>query len=72
VLGIAGAAVLLAGALGIVGLPLPLDLEDRALQLDAFRATSGVIAGATASWVALVMVLRTPSALRTAPAERVP
>ena len=37
-----------------------------------FPATGAVIAGATAVWVALVMVLRTPSVLRTPPAERVP
>ena len=59
-------------AAGIAGLPLPLDLADRASQLAAFRATGAVIAGATAVWVALVMVLRTPSVLRTPPAERVP
>lgn len=72
VLGAIGAVGLVAGAAGIVGLPLPLDLADRASQLAAFRATGAVIAGATASWVALVLVLRTPSVLRTPPAERVP
>lgn len=71
-LGAIGAAGLLCGAAGIAGLPLPLDLSDRALQLSAFRATAAVIAGATAAWVALVMVLRTPRVLRTAPVERVP
>ncbi|WP_062947410.1 phosphatase PAP2 family protein [Brachybacterium sp. sponge] len=72
VLGAIGAVGLVAGAAGIAGLPLPLDLADRASQLAAFRATGAVIAGATASWVALVLVLRTPSVLRTPPAERVP
>jgi len=72
VLGAIGAVGLVAGAAGIVGLPLPLDLADRASQLAAFRATGAVIAGATAAWVALVLVLRTPSDLRTPPAERVP
>lgn len=72
VLGAIGAVGLVAGAAGIVGLPLPLDLADRASQLAAFRATGAVIAGATAAWVALVLVLRTPSVLRTPPAERVP
>lgn len=72
VLGVIGAVGLVAGAAGIVGLPLPLDLADRASQLAAFRATGAVIAGATAAWVALVLVLRTPSVLRTPPAERVP
>lgn len=71
-LGAIGAVGLVAGAAGIVGLPLPLDLADRASQLAAFRATGAVIAGATAAWVALVLVLRTPSVLRTPPAERVP
>lgn len=71
-LGAIGAAGLLYGAAGIAALPLPLDLSDRALQLAAFRATAAVVAGTTAVWVALVMVLRTPSVLRTAPAERVP
>lgn len=72
VLGAIGAVGLVTGAAGIVGLPLPLDLADRASQLAAFRATGAVIAGATAAWVALVLVLRTPSDLRTPPAERVP
>lgn len=72
VLGVIGAVGLVAGAAGIVGLPLPLDLADRASQLAAFRATGAVIAGATAAWVALVLVLGTPSVLRTPPAERVP
>ena len=72
VLGAIGAVGLVTGAAGIAGLPLPLDLADRASQLAAFRATGAVIAGATAVWVALVMVLRTPSVLRTPPAERVP
>ncbi|GLI30260.1 MULTISPECIES: phosphatase PAP2 family protein [Brachybacterium] len=72
VLGAIGAVGLVAGAAGIAGLPLPLDLADRASQLAAFRATGAVIAGATAAWVALVLVLRTPSVLRTPPAERVP
>lgn len=72
VLGAIGAVGLVAGAAGIVGLPLPLDLADRASQLAAFRATGAVIAGATAAWVALVLVLGTPSVLRTPPAERVP
>lgn len=72
VLGAIGAVGLVAGAAGIVGLPLPLDLADRASQLAAFRATGAAIAGATAAWVALVLVLRTPSDLRTPPAERVP
>ncbi|WP_263311145.1 phosphatase PAP2 family protein [Brachybacterium atlanticum] len=72
VLGAIGVVGLVAGAAGIVGLPLPLDLADRASQLAAFRATGAVIAGATAAWVALVLVLRTPSVLRTPPAERVP
>ena len=72
VLGVIGAVGLVAGAAGIVGLPLPLELADRASQLAAFRATGAVIAGATAAWVALVLVLGTPSVLRTPPAERVP
>ncbi|WME22268.1 phosphatase PAP2 family protein [Brachybacterium sp. GU-2] len=72
VLGAIGVVGLVAGAAGIAGLPLPLDLADRASQLAAFRATGAVIAGATAAWVALVLVLRTPSVLRTPPAERVP
>ncbi|MCT1438308.1 phosphatase PAP2 family protein [Brachybacterium paraconglomeratum] len=72
VLGAIGAVGLVAGTAGITGLPLPLDLADRASQLAAFRATGAAIAGATAAWVALVMVLRTPSDLRTPPAERVP
>lgn len=72
VLGAIGAVGLVTGAAGIVGLPLPLDLADRASQLAAFRATGAAIAGATAAWVALVLVLRTPSDLRTPPAERVP
>ncbi|MCZ4325128.1 phosphatase PAP2 family protein [Brachybacterium paraconglomeratum] len=72
VLGAIGAVGLVTGAAGIAGLPLPLDLADRASQLAAFRATGAVIAGATAVWVALVMVLRTPSVLRAPPAERVP
>ena len=72
VLGAIGAVGLVTGAAGIAGLPLPLDLADRASQLAAFRATGAVIAGATAAWVALVLVLRTPSVLRTPPAERVP
>ncbi|WP_341856517.1 phosphatase PAP2 family protein [Brachybacterium sp. GPGPB12] len=72
VLGAIGVVGLVAGAAGIAGLPLPLDLADRASQLAAFRATGAVIAGATAAWVALVLVPRTPSVLRTPPAERVP
>ena len=72
VLGAAGAAGLLYGVVALAGLPLPLDLADSALQQAAFRATSAVIAGATAAWVALVMVLRTPRVLRADAAERVP
>jgi membrane-associated phospholipid phosphatase len=71
-LGAVGVVGLLVGALGLAGLPLPLDLADAALQREAFRSTSAVIAGATALWVALVMVLRTPWALRAPSVERVP
>ena len=71
-LGAVGVVGLLLGALGLAGLPLPLDLADSALQVEAFRATSAVIAGATALWVALVMVLRTSWAPRAPTAERVP
>lgn len=56
-LGLAGLAL---GALDLGSLGLPLDLQDAAQQSTAFTATALLIAGGTAIWMALVLLLRTP------------
>ncbi|AXK46036.1 phosphatase PAP2 family protein [Brachybacterium saurashtrense] len=71
-LGLGGAAGLAYGALSLASLGLPLDLRDTAQQLDAFIATSALIAGGTGSWLALTLLLRTPTSRRPRTAERVP
>lgn len=48
------------GALDLGSLGLPLDLQDAAQQSTAFTATALLIAGGTAIWMALVLLLRTP------------
>lgn len=71
-LGLAGSAGLVYGALGLAGLSLPLDLQDAGQQTSSFLATAALIAGGTASWMALVLVLRTPTSHRSTPGDRVP
>lgn len=71
-LGLAGLAGLVYGAIGLAGLGLPLDLRDAAQQTSSFVATAALIAGGTASWMALVLVLRTPTSHRSNPGDRVP
>ncbi|MGP5266962.1 phosphatase PAP2 family protein [Brachybacterium alimentarium] len=71
-LGVVGLGALALGAAGIVGLQLPLDLQDPAQQSTSFLATAALIAGGTASWMALVLILRTPTSHRSRAAERVP
>ncbi|WP_304502269.1 phosphatase PAP2 family protein [Brachybacterium sp. FME24] len=71
-LGLAGLAGVVYGAIGLAGLGLPLDLQDAAQQTSSFVATAALIAGGTASWMALVLVLRTPTSHRSSPGDRVP
>ena len=71
-LGLGGVAGLALGVIGLLSVPLPLDLHDASQQLDAFRATAELIAGGTSAWMALVLVLRTPISHRTRTKERVP
>lgn len=56
-LGLAGIAL---GALDLSSLGLPLDLQDAVQQSTAFTATALLVAGGTAIWMALVLLLRTP------------
>lgn len=71
-LGLLGVAGLAFGGLALASLQLPLDLEDASQQLDAFRATAALIGGGTAGWIALVLILRTPTSHRTRISKRVP
>ncbi|MGO1896852.1 MAG: phosphatase PAP2 family protein, partial [Brachybacterium sp.] len=71
-LGLGGAAGLALGAVGLLSVPLPLDLHDASQQLSAFRATAALVAGGTGAWMALVLVLRTPISHRARMTERVP
>ena len=71
-LGLLGIGGLAFGALALSSLQLPLDLEDPSQQLPAFRATAALIGGGTAGWMALVLILRTPTSHRTRISERVP
>lgn len=71
-LGLAGLAGLAYGAFGLFSLELPLDLHDPVQQLPAFAATAALIAGGTAAWMSLTLLLRTPTSHRTRRAERVP
>lgn len=71
-LGLAGIAGLVVGALGIVELQLPLDLRDLQQQGAAFTATAALIGGSTAAWLALVLILRTPTPHRSRSGDRVP
>ncbi|HEX7352952.1 phosphatase PAP2 family protein [Brachybacterium sp.] len=71
-LGLTGLAGLAYGAFGLFSLELPLDLHDPVQQLPAFAATAALIAGGTAAWMSLTLLLRTPTSHRTRPAERVP
>lgn len=59
-LGGVGLAGLALGVLDLSGISLPLDLYDAAQQSTAFTATALLIAGGTAIWMALVLLLRTP------------
>ena len=59
-LGLAGAALLVVGALAFAGVQLPLTLADTAQQQRAFTGTAAVIAGGVSGWLALVLMLRTP------------
>lgn len=71
-LGLAGAVGLALGAMGLLAVPLPLELHDASQQQLAFRATAALIAGGTAAWMALVLALRTPTSHRARTIERVP
>lgn len=71
-LGLAGLAGVVYGAFELATLGLPLDLQDAAQQTSSFVATASLIAGGTASWMALVLVLRTPTSHRSSPGDRVP
>ncbi len=71
-LGLAGAAGLAWGGIGVADLPRPLDLHDTAQQLPAFLVTAALIGGGTAAWLALTLVLRVPTSHRARPADRVP
>lgn len=59
-LGLAGAAMLVVGALTFTGMQLPLTLADAAQQQAAFTGTAAVIGGGVCGWLALVLTLRTP------------
>lgn len=59
-LGLAGAAVLVVGALVFTGMELPLMLADTAQQQTAFTGTAAVTGGGVGLWLALVLALRTP------------
>src|SRR5690606_20492162 len=71
-LGLVGLAGLALGAAALSALQLPLDLRDIVQQVDAFTATSALIGGGTATWLALVLALRTPISHGTPPGDRVP
>lgn len=71
-LGLVGLAGLALGAAALSALQLPLDLRDVVQQVDAFTATSALIGGGTAAWLALVLALRTPISHGTPPGDRVP
>ncbi|MGP9844721.1 phosphatase PAP2 family protein [Brachybacterium sp. 107] len=71
-LGLASLVGLVYGAIALAGLGLPLDLQDTAQQTSSFIATAALIAGGTGSWMALVLVLRTPTSHRSSPGDRVP
>ena len=68
-IGIAGLGY---GLFGLLSLPLPLVLHDTAQQLSAFAATAALIAGGTAGWMALTLLLRAPISHRARRADRVP
>lgn len=72
VLALAGLAALALGVIAAGDLQLPLILDDAAQQEAAFVAAAALIGGGTASWMALVLVLRTPTGARTTAGERVP
>lgn len=71
-LALAGLAALALAALTASGLELPLELEDTAQQEVAYVATSALIAGGTAIWLALVLVLRGPQVRQGRRPRRVP
>lgn len=59
-LGLAAVAALIAGVMAFTGLELPLVLGDAEQQQTSFTATAAVISAGVASWLALVLTLRTP------------
>ena len=69
---IAGLAALALTAVTGSTLTLPLDLESSEQQRAAYLATSALIAGGTAIWFALVLVLRGPQVRRMPAPRRVP
>lgn len=69
---ILGAAGLGVGGLGLSTLSRPLELDDVAQQVSAFRDTALLIGGGTAAWMALTLLLRAPTSHRRPRAERVP
>lgn len=71
-LGLLGIAGLGRGAAGLLSLPRPLELHDAAQQLPAFVDTAALIAGGTAAWLALTLLLRVPTSHRAPRSERVP
>lgn len=60
VLGLAAVAALVAGVMAFTGLELPLVLGSVDQQQTSFLATTAVISASVASWLALVLTLRTP------------
>lgn len=69
---ITGLAALALTAVTGSTLSLPLDLESSEQQRAAYLATSALIAGGTAIWFALVLVLRGPQVRRMPAPRRVP